>query len=236
MTTLSNWQCDRADAAGAGYVRYKRSSRESIEAFLETGHILLDIRPSCRRGQWKESLERANIEARTARYMIAIARSGATVDEIIDAGGLRSFRESLSKKPEPGSANDAGETDDTPPTGPEAPAPAGPTVHVTADGAPPDPQPSATRSTAEPEDTAKVSADALRRADKRARGECIDCTNPSPDHVRCETCRAKRSARDRELRVNARTGAALRTRLEQAASRGAGIRITAEEVSRLLAT
>ena len=167
--------------------------------------------------------------------MIAVARSGATVDEIMDAGGLRSFRESLSKKPEPGSANDAAESDDTPPPGPEAPAPAGPTVPVTADRASTDPQRNRARGSAEPADTATVSADARRRADKRARGECIDCSNPSPDHVRCETCRAKRATRDRELRVNARTGAALRTRLEQAASRGAGIRITAEEVSRLLA-
>ena len=34
MSTLSNWQCDRADAAGASFKRHKRASRESVEAFL----------------------------------------------------------------------------------------------------------------------------------------------------------------------------------------------------------
>lgn len=231
MTTLSNWQCDQAETAGAGYQRYKRSSREAIEAYLETAQIVLANRPTCtRRGQWKEWLERSKIEDRTARYMITIARAGATVDDIEAAGGLRAFRESLvtpkaETQPEPGSGIEA----------PEPPAIAAPATQASTPAAPAaalpnDPAPDG------PDQGKPLSADARRRAEKRARGECIDCSNPSPDHVRCAECRAKGSRRDKTLRANARTGAALRARLEKAADRGTGLRITAEEVARILAT
>lgn len=43
------------------------------------------------------------------------------------------------------------------------------------------------------------------------------------------------SRRERTLRANARTGTALRERLEKAADRGTGLRITAGEVARILA-
>ena len=225
MTTLSNWQCDQAETAGAGYQRYKRSSREAIEAYLETAQIVFANRPTCtKRGQWKEWLERSKIEDRTARYMITIARAGATVDDIEAAGGLRAFRESLTTpkaetQPEPGSGIEVPE-----PPATHAPTAAAPTVALPNAPAPDD------------TDQGKpLSPDARRRAEKRARGECIDCPNPSPDHARCAACRAKGSRRDKALRANARTGAALRARLEKAADRGTGLRITAEEVARILA-
>lgn len=230
MTTLSNWQCDQAETAGAGYQRYKRSSREAVEAYLETAQIVLANRPTCtKRGQWKEWLERSKIEDRTARYMITIARAGATVDDIQAAGGLRAFRESLitpkaDTQPEPGSGIEAPEPPETALPATQAPAPTVPAVALPNN-------PSAT----DIDQGKRLSADARRRAEKRVRGECIDCPNPSPDHVRCAECRAKSSRRDKTLRANARTGAALRARLEKAADRGTGLRITAEEVARILA-
>ena len=224
MSILTNSQCASADAAGASFKRHKRASRESVEAFLETGHYLVEARPTCKRGQWGEWLARADIDPRTARYMLAVARSGASADDIEAAGGVRAFRESLAEKTEPGSVNDA---PDAPPETPDSAAPptaVAPTAQATTHQSAPDPE--------KPQPT---SADALRREAKRARGECIDCPNPSPDHVRCTECRTKIAERNQALRANARTGAALRTRLQEAAERGSGIRITAEEVARLLA-
>ena len=232
MTILTNWQCDRADTAGAGYRRYKRSSRKAIEAYLETAYVLLEDRPTCtKRGSWKEYLERADIEDRTARYMIIVARSGANADDIETAGGLRAFRESLAEpktEPEPGSGIHTPESStETPPETPAGTAPsAHPTPIVTLPQTPP-PRPAETRQA--------LPRDAQRRADKRARGECIDCPNPSPDHARCDQCRKKGSRRDKKVRANARTGAAIRSRLETAATRGTGLRLSAEEVARILA-
>ena len=156
--------------------------------------------------------------------MLAIARTGASADDIEAAGGIRAFRESLAEKTEPGSANDA---PDAPPETPDSAAP--PTAVA------PAAQATTEQSASDPEKPQPKSADALRREAKRTRAECIDCPNPSPDHVRCAECRAKIAERNQALRANARTGAALRTRLQEAAERGAGIRITAHEVARLLA-
>ena len=203
---LSNWLCDRADTARVAFQRHKRASRESVEAYLEAAAALVEAREECtRRGMWGAVLERASIEPRTARYMLTIARAGASADDIEAAGGIRAYRETLTKKAEPGSATEA---DSSSPSERSAPP------SIRGDGTP-------------------LSHQARRRAEKRARGECIDCPNPSPDHLRCAECRARISVRASAQRVDARTGAALRERLQEAAARGDGVQISAEEVAHL---
>lgn len=216
---LSNWLCDRADTARVAFQRHKRASRESVEAYLEAAAALVEAREECtRRGMWGAVLERASIEPRTARYMLTIARAGASVDDIEAAGGIRAYRETLSQKAEPGSATES--TSSTAPESSEPPSAAG---HRTPES----------QSPHSLQDWTQLSPQARRRAEKRARGECIDCSNPSPDHLRCAECRAKISVRASAQRVDARTGAALRERLQEAAARGDGVHITAEEVTRL---
>lgn len=216
---LSNWLCDRADTARVAFQRHKRASRESVEAYLEAAAALVEAREECtRRGMWGAVLERASIEARTARYMLTIARAGASADDIEAAGGIRAYRETLAKKAEPGSATDADSSSpserSSPPSIPGDGTPQAPPTRGTDGGTPLSPQ-------------------ARRRAEKRARGECIDCPNPSPDYLRCAECRARISVRASAQRVDARTGAALRDRLQNAAARGDGVQISAEEVARL---
>ena len=73
-----------------------------------------------------------------------------------------------------------------------------------------------------------------RREARKAAGLCIDCERPSPDHVRCVGCRARISLPDTRRRNLAKLGAHIEPRLANAAARGAGIRLTAEEVAQLL--
>lgn len=239
---LSNFLCDRADFAGDAFRRHKRASRESIEAYVEAAYALLEARDECRRGEWTAVLERAGIETRTARYAVQIARSGATADDIEAAGGIRGYRESLAEKAEPGSANGTEQSEETPPEYPgdapsETTSPDERTDTESTPGALSDPHP--------PIDPALVhvrhpmreeialSPQARRRADKQARGECLDCSNPAENGVYCTGCATKRSRRRKQQRADARTGAALRPRLVIAAERGIGVRLTAEEVANL---
>ncbi|MDD9982756.1 MAG: hypothetical protein OXU81_15600 [Gammaproteobacteria bacterium] len=216
---LSNWLCDRADTARVAFQRHKRASRESVEAYLEAAAALVEAREECtRRGMWGAVLERASIEPRTARYMLTIARAGASADDIETAGGIRAYRETLARKAEPGSATEA---DSLSPSERSAPP------SIPGDGTPQAHPPLGTDA------GPSLSPQARRRAEKRARGECIDCPNPSPDHLRCAECRARISVRASAQRVDARTGAALRERLQEAAARGDGVQISAEEVARL---
>ena len=216
---LSNWLCDRADTARVAFQRHKRASRESVEAYLEAAAALVEAREECtRRGMWGAVLERASIEPRTARYMLTIARAGASADDIEAAGGIRAYRETLAKKAEPGSATEA---DSSSPSERSA-SPSSPDAGT--------PQAQAPRGA---DAGTSLSPQARRRAEKRERGECIDCPNPSPDHLRCAECRARISVRASAQRVDARTGAALRERLQEAAARGDGVQISAEEVAHL---
>ena len=234
---LSNYLCDRADVAGEAFQRHRRATREAVEAYLEAGAVLLEARTECtRRGQWGAVLSRAAIEPRNARYMMQIARAGATVADVEEAGGLRAYRESLVEIAEPGSAINP-ETDEVPPP----PAADEPTTSFTdrdslpdapADSLPPT-EPAVAHITRATGDELTLSPQARRRADKRARGDCYDCTNPATQGVYCDLHFEQRSLRRKQQRVDARTGAALRPRLVLALQRGIGVRLSAEDVAEL---
>ena len=73
-----------------------------------------------------------------------------------------------------------------------------------------------------------------RREELRNAGLCIDCKAPSPEHVRCETCRDRISVNEKRRRNLAWLGAHIEPRLAEAAERGVGIRLTASDVAEIL--
>ena len=75
--------------------RFKRSSLEAHQAYLEAGAKLVEARGEYRRGQWGPFLEVAGVDARTARDMMTLARANLLVspprhrDATRRAGGAR---------------------------------------------------------------------------------------------------------------------------------------------------
>lgn len=59
-----------------------------IAAYLEAGAVLADLRQSARRGEWAPLLARIGLSERTARQMMALARSGMTAGQVAAAGGV----------------------------------------------------------------------------------------------------------------------------------------------------
>ena len=76
--------------------RFKRSSLEAHQAYIEAGGKLVEARGECRlRGQWGAFLQVAGVDGRTARNMMTLARAGLTAGQIFRHGGVRGALEAL---------------------------------------------------------------------------------------------------------------------------------------------
>lgn len=74
-----------------------------------------------------------------------------------------------------------------------------------------------------------------RRADKAARGECLDCPEPAAEgRVRCDGCTDRRRDENAARTARARLGRELEPRIAEAARTGRGLRLTAADVAALV--
>ena len=92
---LSNYLAVLAVEVAGEIAAYRRGSHAAHVAYLAAGAKLAEARESARRGEWGPFLAACGIEARTARHMMTLARSGLTADDLTAAGGVRAALESL---------------------------------------------------------------------------------------------------------------------------------------------
>lgn len=222
---LSNLAIDRAVAAGEHWQRYRASRRESVSAYIEAGKALMAGLAEVRHGGKGAFYARAGIPQDTAERMLLLARAGATVDDVLNAGGIRAMTERLRRKPAQnphGADFQAGEER------PDVPSEAGEGWRQDAD----------TRGEAAPvlgapvasEGQGRTTARAARKAARRAAGQCETCgREPAvPGRRQGERC----LERDRKRNRKRLAGKGVMTVLEAAASRGEGL--SAEDVAGLV--
>lgn len=79
-------------------------------------------------------------------------------------------------------------------------------------------------------------ADRLRRlrAERRAAGRCADCAAWSGDAYRCDGCARKRATLNDRAASRRRIGRALEGQIRKAAARGKGVRLSADDVRKLV--
>ena len=232
--------------------RFKRASLESFEAYLTAGGKLVEARGECRRGQWGPFLAAAGLDARTARDMMTVARAGLTAGQLYRHGGIRGTLEAL-RAAAAGAVDaagdaldrgdDAGEITATVAVNEDAgegavdarEAPVAPRAEEPAVPARPSPAETPTAplraSTGLPE---PVSSPLTLRQWRRSVGRCADCGEPCPDSYRCEGCREARTRSTARAAARRRIGRELEGRIEGAAAKGRGVRLTAGEVRKLV--
>ena len=243
---LSNYLTVLAVEVAGEVAAYKRSSTAAHAAYLEAGAKLAEARAVARRGEWTPFLAAAGVEPRTARNMLALAKSELTPEKVTALGGVRAALESLrdadaAAKPETVSAIEAPQppqSDTVTKIGsaPDSANPA-PSSLVTA------PDAAERRSLAHetplaPAEARSVHAGVPHVADssstatpatlyqrRRAEGRCIACGEPSGGKARCPRCASRLATR--------RRGRDPRHVLARAANAGRGVRLSAAEVARL---
>ena len=121
----------------AGEIR--RSREASRATYLEDGRKLIEAREHARRGEWGPFLAAASVSERSARDMMALARSGLTADGITELGGIRYALEWLREREKPATvaSNGAPEPAESPALVLESPVAAGETRSVQASAAVP---------------------------------------------------------------------------------------------------
>ena len=249
---LSNLAIDRAEAAAEQWRRYRASRRESLEAYIAAGAALAEGLAEVRHGGKSAFYKRAGIPPDTAERMLILARAGVSVDAVLEAGGIRAMTERLRRKREPeiphGADFGAGPAGDDAPAvgagdGPENPhgadfgsGPAGDGGGGTAtvavfSGSDPVSENAGARSGIPigPAQRHKRKRDA-----RRAAGRCADCGADSGDAYRCPACVSKRAAASGRAASRRRIGRALEGQIRQAAARGKGVRLTADDVRALV--
>lgn len=92
---LSNFLSSLAVDVAGDVAAYRRGSLEAHRAYLSAGAKLVQARGECRRGQWGPFLEKAGLDARTARDMMSLARADVTAERMTDLGGVRAALEAL---------------------------------------------------------------------------------------------------------------------------------------------
>ena len=92
---LSNYLAVLAVEVAGQIAHFKRCSTAANRAYLTAGAKLLEAREAARHGQWAAFLEACDIETRTARNMMTLARAGLSAADVTAAGGVRGALESL---------------------------------------------------------------------------------------------------------------------------------------------
>ena len=246
---LSNRLADLAERAGDAARAYRRGSIEAIGQYLRAGALLAEARGECRRGEWGAVLDRAGIGRRAGRDLVRVARAvaedGVTAEDLHAAGGVRAWMMAranpkamaiagaLAYDPEPEKpALGAGSASQPPPAEPaetegETSAPTGRSPAVVHETPPAQGEP---RSMRESAPMKPMSLYAWRRCQSL----CVSCAEPTDGSCRCPRCAALVLARRRAAAARAKLGSALEPRLREAADRGRGVRLSAEEVARIL--
>ena len=93
--SLSNLQTELADKAGEAWTRHNRACSEAIEAYLETGRVLIEARKGCKHGAFGALIERAGIPKHTAYRTIRLADSGAKSCTVQLLGGIAATLKTL---------------------------------------------------------------------------------------------------------------------------------------------
>ena len=235
---LSNYLTVQAAEVAGEVARYKRASAEAHEAYMRAAYRLVSVRGSCRRGEWRPFVEAAGISARTAQDMMALARAGVTAEDVTAAGGVRGALEAIRAAAAVAvevAADSLGDGEKSatvagfsaPTDGPEPPAGNAPGHFSDREVDPPAGRRALTlREAAE--------APAKRRQARREAGRCAECGAPSGDAYRCPPCAAKHRQSSNRTTGYAKLGRELAGRIGAAARKGAGVRLTAAEVARLV--
>ena len=235
---LSNWLTIQAAEVAGDVATFKRASAEAHTAYMMAARRLVSVRGECRRGEWLPFISACGLEARTAQNMMKLARAGLSAEDVTAAGGVRGALDALSEAASRaaeavGDALEAGgvagEKSETVSHFSALDAPAD-----TAPGPVPDrePEPPAARRALTLREAAE--APAKRRQARREAGRCVECGAPSPAAYRCPPCAAKHRASSSKATGYARIGRELAGRIGAAARKGAGVRLTAAEVARLV--
>ena len=93
--TLTNFQTELADKAGEAWTRHNRACSEAIEAYLETGRVLIEARKGCKHGAFGALIERAGIPKHTAYRTIRLAEYGVKSCTVQLLGGIAATLETL---------------------------------------------------------------------------------------------------------------------------------------------
>lgn len=254
VPVLSNWLTVQAAEVAGDVARFKRATNEAHTAYLAAARRLVAVRGECRRGEWGAFLQAAGVEPRTARNMMQLARAGLSADDVTAAGGVQAALDAL-RAAAAGAVEVAGEALDAGNGGGEKPelnsvisgepagdvgdeAPVGAAVGRS-DGDPGGglvavPPESVYGVPGGPGGRAGASPTGLR-AQRRARGACADCGAHSGEAYRCPPCAARHRAAAGRTTDHARIGRALSKRIRAAAGRGAGLRLSADDVAGLVA-
>ena len=224
-------------------LRFKRSSLESFEAYLTAGGKLVEARGEAKRGQWGPFLEAAGVDGRTARDMMTIARAGLTAGQVYRHGGVRGALEALREAA--GDALDPGDVGHEKTatvavfSGDEHPVGAYERyVQARGEGrtdpARPEPPAASVRPFgASPGDIEPDPPMTLRQR-RRAGGLCADCGAQSGEAYRCWVCRQARARSNATAASRRRIGRALEGQIREAAAKGQGVHLTADEVRSLV--
>ena len=251
---LSNRLADLAERAGEAARAYRRGSVEAIQAYLRAGEALVTAKGECRGkapGTWGAVLARAGIPGRTAQRMIQAWRvsrdTGADAETIHEAGGVQAFlaasleaaRQAVDAAGEALDAGHVGDPGSVLKSDPPSPAGEPARAPVEAAGRPRPGEagavpPAPVSGPPAPSEGLPVAPVSLRQG-RRARGLCADCGAVSHEAYRCAPCAARHRAAAGRATDEARIGRKLGTRIREAAARGAGLRLSADDVAGLVA-
>ena len=78
-----------------GLARYRKSNKERIEAAIETGAALVDLKALLPFGEFEGAVKGLGMKVRTARAWMSLANAGFTSATVAEVGGLRAALESL---------------------------------------------------------------------------------------------------------------------------------------------
>ena len=240
---LSNYLTALAADVAGDVAAYRRGSIQSHRAYLSGAAKLVEARGACRRGEWGPFLERAGVTPRAARDMMMLSRAGMTAERMTDLGGVRAALEAL-REAAAGAVGAAGDVLDAgegekPATvavisGDDAPVGAAEGLPERRSGGVP------AGVGTEYRDTevwpGEGSAHRLKRlrGERRAAGRCADCGAWSGDAYRCPSCVTIRATANERAASRRRIGRALEGRIREAAARGKGVRLSADDVRKLV--
>ena len=241
---LSNWLTVQAAEVAGDVARFKRASAEAHTAYMMAARRLVDVRGECRYGEWAPFVEAAGLTTRKAADMMKLARAGMTPERLTECGGVRGALEFL-REAAAGAVSAAGDAlegegqqsatvaDFEVPDSATAQAPVGAAEGaVQADTAVPVPAP--VSGPPAPSGGLPVAPGSLWQR-RRALGLCGQCGKVESAKSRCPSCTGARAVADAGERGDARIGRKLARRIREAAARGAGLRLSPDDVAGLVA-
>ena len=221
-SALSNLATDRAVAAGEHFQRYRASRRESIEAYIAAGAALdagLAEVPYRSRSAF---YQRTGIPRDTAERMLVLARAGLTVNDVLRHGGIRAAVDVYRTK------RGSNDPHRAVLSAPDSTAPEAHSGAAEGRGGP-----EAGVGQGRPAYGPPAPSGAPERVDD---GRCRCGRERAPGRRQCPACLARDRTRTRGRLAGGKMAVALARRIREAAARGAGLRLSPDDVAGLVAS